>query len=250
MISKDGRPIRTLDEWREFAGPKSAGQWKDGRSAKEAARVWLGEDPSTLPSEIAALLSSHADFGLTRRWAAEPEARVPFDSFRGEPPNIDILAKVEDAKGSAVLVVEAKADETFGSTLERTLSAAGARLKLNPRSNGVARLKNLARLVLGVVPGLLSTVGHIRYQLLTATAAAVFEARRDGVARALVLVEEFVTDQSDDRKHTANATDLRDFVELLGGSEVSSGTIQGPFHIEDVSLYVGKVVHHLRGQVA
>lgn len=66
------------------------------------------------------------------------------------------------------------------------------------------------------------------------------------MTRALVLVEEFVTDQTDDRKHAANAIDLNAFVELLGGGEVSSGRIQGPFHFDDVSLYVGKVVHHLR----
>ena len=38
-FSKLGRTITTLEEWCEIAPPKSAGQWVDGRSAKEIARA-------------------------------------------------------------------------------------------------------------------------------------------------------------------------------------------------------------------
>jgi hypothetical protein len=40
-IIKNGINILTLEDWERHAGPKRQLQWKDGRSAKEAARAWL-----------------------------------------------------------------------------------------------------------------------------------------------------------------------------------------------------------------
>ena len=68
------RPITSLEEWRDYAGPKDVGaQWWPGFSALECANAWL-EVPEQMPSEIITLLGTHAAFGTIATWEAEPEA--------------------------------------------------------------------------------------------------------------------------------------------------------------------------------
>ncbi len=253
MITKDGRVIADLEDWRVRAGPKRAEQWKDGRSAKEAARAWLGAAPA-IPKAVGEVLTQHQDFGEFQRWEAEPEKQVRFDKFRGEPPNIDVLLIGHDTDGPVVAAIEAKADEPFGYTVARTLAAAERRLAKNPRSKGVARLQQLTAAILGVKP---ETVTDVRYQLLTATAAVVAEADRWSAERAVLIVHEFVTDETTDARHLANASDLDAFVSLLSRGVVGSvpaGALVGPFTLpggaaaRPIRLYVGKATEDLRGR--
>lgn len=255
MIEKDGHPLLTLSDWESRAGPKSANQWKDGRSAKESARAWLERSPQSVPLEVEETLTSHADFSPIEKWVAEPEARVPFDGLRGEPPNIDVLVAIHDAMGPALLVVEAKADEPFGDTVSKTVARARARAEANPRSRGVERVEQLASAILGVAPTGLDEIGSIRYQLLTATAAGQAEAARRGMDRVALLVHEFVTDETTDEKHAANARSLSEFLERLGIEEgVTAGSLVGPIRLapshlipEPTPFYVGEAVRDLRG---
>ena len=94
QIHKNGRILDTLDSWFEHAGPKSAHQWKDGRSAKESGRAWI--EAGGIPPAIRSCIESHPDFGEIRAWSAEPEAQVRFDRLRGEPSNLDVLLLIED----------------------------------------------------------------------------------------------------------------------------------------------------------
>ncbi len=86
-------PLRSLAEWKEHASPKSALQWKEGRSALETARAWLAAEAPGLPPEVEALLASHPDFGAVEAGEAEPGALVPFDGFLG-PANLDLLHRL------------------------------------------------------------------------------------------------------------------------------------------------------------
>lgn len=183
VIEKDGRRLTSLEEWRSYAPPKGKTHWKDGRSAKENAHLWLGAAPE-LPSGIAELLRASGIIETLRSWSAEPEARVSFDAL-GEPANLDVLVHSEDENGPAVIGVEAKADEPFGSTVEKTLAAARKRLAGNPRSKGVERILGLAAIF-----GLdldRREILELRYHLLTLTAATVAEARRQSAQRAVVM---------------------------------------------------------------
>src|SRR5882762_7207667 len=110
-IRKKGQTITTLEHWAAHAGPKSKGQWVDHRSAKEAARCWLAVTSPTLPREVEHLLDGHPAFGAVQSWHAEPEVRLPFDDFPGEPRNTDLLVHARDAHGDFLLAIEAKADE-------------------------------------------------------------------------------------------------------------------------------------------
>jgi hypothetical protein len=255
-LSKRGIALSSLETWETLAGPKGSNQWVDGRSAKELARAWLEGDGKKLPVEVESLLANHKDFGPVRSWSAEPEAKLRFDTFAGEPRNSDLAVHAEDRHGSFLIAVEGKADEPFGETVSEARAAAVRRHLENSRSNGVARIEQLAAAMLapekmGDVP-----LGGIRYQLLTACAGALCEAERSKYTRALMLVHEFVTDKTSDDNHTRNAMDLNAFVSRLShgsATAVSDGKIEGPFAVPGapilrtkVALFIGKVRRNLR----
>ena len=239
MIEKNGRRLTTLAEWHSHAPPKSEGHWKDGRSAKESARSWLGAAPD-FPSGIADLLRTMSDVGTLRSWSAEPEARVSFDAL-GEPANLDVLVRAQDGTGPVVIGIEAKADECFGKTLETTLQAAEKRLARNSRSRGVERIRGLAT-TFGLdldQPG----ISELRYQLLTLTAATVAEARRQSAERAVVIVQEFVSDLVHAGYRARNARDLNGFLEAAfsHSDPLRPGTVAGPFRMGNLrTLHFGK----------
>ena len=124
MIRKGNRVLTSLEEWERFAGPKSAVQWQDYRSAKECARAWLERNDSTrIPEELERVLTSHPDFGAIREWKAEPESPVAFDEYGG-PANIDVLVSGRDDRGKFTMAVEAKAETKAAPTEDGDASAA------------------------------------------------------------------------------------------------------------------------------
>lgn len=254
-ITKGGRRIETLEEWEMHAGPKRPTQWKDGRSAKEIARAWLSAH-GTFPAEVTEALASHSCFGDITSWEAEPEALQPFDKFGGEPRNCDLAIYANDQYGPLLIAIEAKADESFGQTVAGALATAAKNRLNNPRSNGVARIEQLLVALMGHGLHEDSSLGSLRYQLLTATAGALCAAERVHASRALLLVHEFVTDATSDGKHAINAADLSNFVSYLSRGAVQaveSGNMYGPFVVHGkplvstgIQLFVGKVSRILR----
>jgi len=254
-FSKGGNPISCLADWGRLAGPKSSDQWVPDRSAMEVARAWLHDGGKSLPAEVTRIIEDHPDFETTIDWYGEPEAKLPFDAFAGEPRNTDILVMARDKRGAYVLAVEGKADEPFGASVADTLSDAVERRIGNPRSKGVDRVVNLGIAILGTPLRGEPKIGELRYQLLTATAGAVCEAERRGVDRAVLFIHEFVTRKTSDNKHRLNANDLDRFLHRLShGSVREAGTgLLGPFEIPGapllstaVRLYVGKLTQNLR----
>lgn len=251
-ISKATHALSSLHDWEKYAPPKSPNHWVDGRSAKEVARAWLEGNGLHMPPEVLHALSSHPSFGQVLSWEAEPEARLRFDAFPGEPRNSDLVVYANDASGPYILAVEAKADEPYGETLAEAFSAAIERRIENPRSNGIARIEQLARWLLLPRPQTAPKAALLRYQLFTACAGAVAEASRMKCSRAVMLVHEFITSATDDINHKRNASDLGAFLTRLSGNDVASiddGKLYGPFQTSmasDVQLFVGKVSRILR----
>lgn len=249
-ISKKGIIIDSLEAWELHAGPKSRTHWVDGRSAKETARAWLVSDGS-LPSEVLAALLAHPKFGDVISWNAEPEAKLRFDEFAGEPRNSDLIVHAKDGHGNYIMAVEAKADEPFGETVGEALAASLERFIGNPRSNGLTRIKLLASGLLKVSRVDDAPVHAIRYQLLTATAGALAEARRQNCRRAVLLVHEFATKLTADRNHRRNDSDLLSFLRRMGSDAtgVDHTRLYGPFDtalFPGIALYIGKVARSLR----
>ena len=240
IITKNHRHLSSLGEWFDHAPPKGKKKhWKDGRSAKENARLWLKAAPY-LPSKIHEILRSCTDVGTLHTWYAEPESEVAFDSFRG-PANIDLLLNCKDEIGSFVVAVEAKADEPFSDTIEKTKCDAESRLEKKPESQGVQRLENLTtKFGLSLER---EEILDLRYQLFTLTAAALAEAERIAAQRAIVIIHEFVTSLTSSKKRGQNASDLDNFLQLVFGKQYSlcGGMIVGPIKTNGIEkLYFGK----------
>jgi hypothetical protein len=220
----------------------------------ELARAWL--DDADLPGEVRAAIERHGDFGPVRAWSAEPEARLRFDKFAGEPRNTDLLIDAKDMHGRYLIAVEGKADEPFGETVGDALAAALERRIANHRSNGLARIDQLALSLFGPRAASEPRVEAIRYQLLTACAGAICEAERWGVPRALMLVHEFITDKTSRDLHERNARDFNLFLTRLSHSRclgIERDQILGPYELPGegclfkatAKLYVGKVVRNI-----
>jgi hypothetical protein len=255
-IQKGTVRIATLDEWYLHAPPKRNDQWCDDRSAKECAKAWLVDPAGKMPQEVVTLLQGHPDFGSIESWRAEPEARLRFDKFPGEPRNTDLLVNARDSKGEYLMAVEAKADEPFGETVADALANAVERKIANPRSNGVERIYRLAEALFVKRDKDEPPLRRLRYQLLTATAGAIAEGRRLGLNRIVLLIHEFATIRTTDKKHTENAQALDLFATRLSGARVRSiepGKLYGPVGVpggtlfaESPSIYIGKAVRRLR----
>jgi hypothetical protein len=222
----------------------------------EAARAWLEGEGATLPVEVSSALAKHLAFGAVQHWDAEPEAKLRFDRFAGEPRNTDLLVHARDSHGQFLIAVEAKADEPFGETVADALAAAVDRYLKKDRSKGVERIVQLATALLGAQQAGDPPLKHVRYQLLTACAGALCEAERCGYARALMLVHEFVTSKTTDDRHARNSADLNMFLRRISHgavTNVQAGEICGPFAVPGapllsakVELFVGKVSRGLR----
>src|SRR5687768_15674196 len=190
-LAKNDNEITTIESWLQHAGPKGKErQWTDGRSAKELARMWCSTGSVVVPSVITRLFS-HPDFGSLEFLDGEPEARIEFDQFGGEPRNSDLVIRARDDRGVIGISIEAKADEPFGDRVLVALRAAAKRKAANPKSRGLERIRRLASTLLSETEDeSLTSIADLRYQLLTATAGALAWAESVSATRAVLIVHE------------------------------------------------------------
>lgn len=161
---------RGADDWRQFlADPVK--HWKSRYSAKEAALSWEGASPN-LPPEFIAILGQEAELLL-----AIPEHKVALPGGRRES-QCDVFALVGVNDKLISLAVEAKVNEPFGPTINEWLESAS--------TGKTARLKFICDLLGCELPA-----GHLRYQLLHRTAAAILEARRFRTQHAAMIIQSF-----------------------------------------------------------
>ena len=255
-ISKQGKPITNLDEWHDRARPKNENQWKPGRSALELANAWLATG-SQLPDDLLRAFGANRMFGKIGSWHAEPEVRLPFDQSGREPRNSDLVVEARDEHGRFLTAIEAKADESFGENSAQKLADALDQLLTKPRSKQFHRMEQLCMAILGPKKQRDVPLKDIRYQLLTATAGAICEAARRGIDRAVLFIQEFVTDQTRDSRHLANQMDLDLFVRRISHGTCTSvpcGKIIGPIALpgeplfsNSIRFFIGKVSRNIRG---
>ena len=252
-LVRDSNSITSLDDWATHAPPKSEGHWVDGRSAKELARAWCGENGPAVPDEVVAALRSHPDLASLRIVEMTPEARIRFDTRRGEPRNADLAGFAEDGDGRVVIHVEGKVDETFGQRVADVREAAEAVRESGKATGAVDRVDDLVAAL--VPPAALASASNLRYQLLTAAAAALADARKRGAKKAVLLVHEFDTEKTDPAKRAANAADLDTFANVLSSgrfSMVTAGQAIGPITgpgtplvDSPAQLYIAKAVRRV-----
>lgn len=249
-------PITTVADWERLAPPKSRDQWVEGRSAYELAQAWCGSGMPAMPEVVRALLDSRDETRGLDLEVAYAEHRIPFDSLGGEPRNADLAFVGLAGLRKVAVTVEAKADEAFGGTVGATIAAGLERGIKNPTSNAVRRVEGLVQALLRPWKKGLPGVEELRYQLLTAVAGTLAYAESQGAPIAVFIVHEFVTDRTDDARHSRNAADFGAFLQRVSGSAqpVSAPSqLLGPFSVPGGalfhggrSLYIGKVTTNRR----
>lgn len=169
---------------------KGERHWKKGRSAYELATTWM--QAGDIPLAVRSVLQQAAGWQPIELLDGifERETDLP---GRGWPSQTDLLAIVKTASGNAILCVEGKVDETFGPLVAQWLANARAEDALatgEARASDSNRKRRLESLCasLQIDPRL---AGRLYYQLIHRTCAALYEARRLGYGRAVVLVHSF-----------------------------------------------------------
>ena len=226
--------VNSLDAWfASFPPMGGESQWKDGRSAKELARYFIGTLPH-MPTELNALLAHFTEQNTTFDWLAEHETDFASQGLGlGEGRNHDAILWSDEL----FVGIEAKADEPFGSLyLDEEYAAAS--------QNKKGRIEGLSRMVFG--KSLPDGSRHLRYQLLTATGAVLLEAKGRGLSKALFVVLEFHSEGSySTEKAQQNQNDLLTFLQAVGADYHPDGyyMIPTPYGEENgISLYFQKII--------
>jgi hypothetical protein len=212
-----GQEIRTSDDWMRLAGPVSADHIADGRSAVEMRRAWMDGDAVQRVTELLAGPGGHPGVALERGIV---EKLTPFDDNPRGPRHHDLLVIASAPTGPIVIGVEGKADETFGAALGHHVARAR---KGSSASGTPQRVDQLTSAFLGTTLAEDPSLATIPYQLLSALAGTMVDARKQDAVEAVVLVHEFRTTKTADRRHAANAAALDAFVARMHPTAARTG---------------------------
>lgn len=188
MIRRLFVPTLGPSDWRRLLADPDT-QWREQKSAYESAVAWEAarSDPRGLPRAVAALFDSHPEFQGASLLLGIPEHQVVLPGG-GHASQTDFWALLDTPSGVASLAVEAKAGESFDKPVRDWLKEA-PRADGRPRraSGKPARLDFLCQ-VLGVST---EQAQDCRYQLMHRPVAAILEAKRFRLNRAVFLVHAF-----------------------------------------------------------
>ncbi|MBX3045219.1 MAG: hypothetical protein KIT33_10390 [Candidatus Kapabacteria bacterium] len=231
-------PIITIDDWKRLCPPQKKDEhWKDGRSAKETAKLWINGAPVEYLDTIKPLKVCSE--------IVSPEYVSYFDKNGGNGRNHDLL--ILDTANKIVVGIESKVDEAFDKTVEKRYYDAIIDKDKNKDSLAKERVEEL-------IPALfnqkLETISQLKYQLLTSVAGTIAEAKKKECKKAVFLVQTFISQQMNSKRHRQNQLDLDYFVEIISngmykiihdGDLLHIGTLPGnEFIPKDVDLYIGK----------
>ena len=202
---------------------KQERHWKKGYSAYELAHSWVGA--RGIPDPVVAVLHQAEEFRGLELIEGFFEKETDLRS-RGRPSQTDVLALIGDGEVFAVLGVEGKVDEPFGPLVSEWLTDASA--------NKRARLSVLQE-TLGLED---HNVSNLRYQLLHRTAAAIYEAQRYKVRRALMFVHSF-------SEGCSWFDDFRVFADAIGTPVSGTNELSAEVEVEGVSLRLGWVADEI-----
>jgi len=251
-LSRSGRRIYSLDQWRRFAPPaRGDDQWKDQRSAKELARAWFSGFEPAVPEEVVRVFRTSDTTVSLKIRTIFAEHQTELDS-RGPGRQHDLLAHGTAGARKVVIGFEAKADESFGPAIGEYLRKADVgnerRRAEGRRLSGVPdRIEELAKHVFGHAVN--DQIRGLRYQLLHATAAVKLEAA--GADLAVMVVHEFLSKACDRRRVELNTADLVQYMRTLDPTVSSEHLTQltGPFpskNLGEPPLYIAKATRKLQ----
>ena len=216
IVDSQGKEISNLEQWRSgvFDGTSKTRHWKKGRSAYSLAKFIMTRNGAAyLEERISSVLSRQATLEQ-----ATPEFPARFDSYPGNPSNLDlgITGRLGRSAHQQTLFVglEAKVDETFGSTVGSRYSSAMKKRRAGQNTNAPERVRDLLSKHFSVEDTADSSrFADVRYQLLTGTAGTVAAPGEVFVFYILILR----TSEYDVRKGLANQVDYERFIEAARG---------------------------------
>ncbi len=197
-----------------------ANHWKPLRSACELARSWF--EAGDVPRTVSRVLDGCRDFRDATIIHGFFEHATDLKSA-GAPSQTDLLLLVSANGGNAVIAIEGKVDEGFG---EPVLAWRSRKSKRRP-----ARLASLCDL-LGLAANAVDGLG---YQLLHRTAAALLEAQRYRVDRALMVVHSFA-EHNPTAKKGDSFEQFQEFAAALGAPLERRNSISDPVTRQDIAL--------------
>jgi hypothetical protein len=234
--------VQSLNEWFVKCPPTGKDkQWKDGRSAKETAKHWV----YTIPQPFKDMLKP---FKLTYKLCS-PEFVTGFDKNGGNGRNHDLLILAENEKKKSVIIsVESKVDEPFDKSISDAILEGEDTLFKTPNSKKLPRIKELRKVLFGTENE--NQLG-LKYQLLTAVAGVLAEAKKQKSETAILLIQTFISNEVDKRKYSKNKDDLNALINLLSQgiyNNLDNNVIIGPLRIpnktdlisNEINLFIGK----------
>lgn len=234
--------IESLNEWFIKCPPTGKDkQWKDGRSAKETAKHWV----YTIPQPFKDILKP---FKLTYKLCS-PEFVTGFDKNGGNGRNHDLLILAEnEVKENVVISIESKVDEPFDKSISEAIQEGKNTLIKTPNSKKLPRIKELREVLFGAEN---ENQLDLKYQLLTAVAGVLAEAKKQKSNTAILLVQTFISSEVVDKKYLQNKDDLNVFVSQLSQgiyNKLENDVLIGPLKIpnktdfisNNIDLFIGK----------
>lgn len=234
--------ICSLKDWYSKCPPQRKDlHWQPDHSSMETAKLWL----CGIPIEFAEMLNGFdLDYEL-----CSPELVSRFDKYNGNGRNHDLLILAKDKKNEKVMIsVESKVDESYGQTIGPYLKSIRRKKEGGKASNADSRIEELRK---AIIPQFETNVFEsLRYQLLTAVAGTLREAKMQGAKRAIFLVQTLKTSNINEGKNRKNQRDLDSFIKVISNGKhpnIRDNDLFGPFKFtgneiipDDVELWIGK----------
>ena len=195
--------------------------WKKGRSAYELSTAWV--QAGGVPASVRAVIEQAPEWrgAVFLEGVFERETQLP---GRGRPSQTDLLAILKLNDENAILGVEGKVDESFGPLVNDWLASAKDQNRLD-------RLTGLCH-TLGVDQ---SKCGELYYQLFHRTCASIYEAKRFGYSRAMMLVHSFA-EPADKSTKPAWFDEFCEFSIAVGMPLLRSGSVSAPKSCDGVTV--------------
>jgi hypothetical protein len=240
--SKRNVEISSVEEWFKHCPPaKGEKQWADKRSAKEMANFWTNIHKQN--DFLQFLHKVDKDLILTY---ALPETATEFDDYESPRKN-DLCVYANDGNKEVLIAIEGKADEPFGNYVSKEWIDSINKKIENDKSEKINRLIGLYKRFDNNALFL-----KLRYQLTYWLAGAIDEGKRNKMDTVFLIVQEFHSNKTEEKKIMDNKRDLDFFVKFISNSgyeKVNQNEIIGPIknqYTNEINLYIGKYQTYIK----
>jgi len=229
--------ISSVEEWLEHCPPINPKiQWVEKRSAKEMAKFWTISENQDEFLKFLRSFEENLNFDY-----ATPEVAAKFDEYKSPRKN-DLCVYATNRNRNVLISIEGKSDESFG---ERVFAEEWIR-SINEKIQ-TANSKKINRIIeLYQRFNQDSNVLSLRYQLTYWLAGTIDEAVRSKIDTVFLIVQEFHSEKTKEKKIAKNQSDLNYFVNFISKSaykNVGRNEIIGPIKnqfTKQIDLYIGK----------